>query len=298
MLLVSRIRRLLTHTNYQEWYAPEAVVHRSIEPKITWIGHASFLVQVGGINILLDPLFGTPSFLFNRLLPPGITADKLPPIDAVLLSHNHYDHMDTASLMRIKAENSSTFFVPRGDGAWFRSQDFKSVHEYEWWQSGLVDPNGWVRVTFLPAHHWSARSLFDTNRSLWGSWMIEYNGYKIYFAGDTAWDDHFEHIKDAFGPIDVALLPIGPCEPHKWMLSSHLNAEQAGQAAVVLNARHSIAMHWGTFGFGVDHFTLPVKRIKTWWRRNADMVSMRQLHVIKVGASFSENIPKKQSHRT
>ena len=292
MLLISRMQRLLAHTNYRAWYAPEPVVHRTIDPKITWIGHASFLVQIGGVNILLDPLFGTPSIFFNRLLPPGISPNKLPPIDAVLLSHNHYDHMDAASLTRIKGEHNSTFFVPHGDGAWFRLRGFQSVHECEWWQSKTIDPTGWVRVTFLPAHHWSARSLFDTNSSLWGSWLIEYNGYRIYFAGDTAWDDHFEQIKSVFGPIDIALLPIGPCEPHKWMKSSHLNAEQAGQAAVTLNARHCIAMHWGTFGFGLDHFALPAERIKAWWQRNADMLEGRKLHILKVGSSFSEKISK------
>jgi len=291
MLLVSRIKRLLARENYHEWYAPEPVVHRSIDPKITWIGHASFLVQIGGLNILLDPLFGAPSPMFNRLLPPGIALDKLPPIDVVLISHNHYDHMDKSSLMRIKQEHNSTFFVPMGDAAWFKKRGMSAVHESQWWQTHAADPAAWVHITFLPAHHWSARGLFDTNKSLWGSWMIEYGGYRIYFAGDTAWDDHFEQIKEHFGTIDVALLPIGPCEPQHWMKSTHLNAEQAGRAAHTLKARHTIAMHWGTFGFGVDHFALPVERIKAWWQQNEEQQQAQKLHVLKAGQSFSEKMP-------
>ena len=123
--------------------------------------------------------------------------------------------------------------------------------------------------------------------------MIEYDGYRIYFAGDTAWDEHFMQINKSFGTIDVALMPIGPCEPNKWMQSSHLNAEQAGKATVALNARHCIAMHWGTFGFGLDHFELPMERINRWWQSNEDLVKDRTLHILKAGQSFSEKIAKK-----
>lgn len=290
MLLVSRIKRLLTKVNYKDWYAPEPVVQFSENPRITWIGHATFLVQIGGINILLDPLFGSPSFLFNRLIPPGIDFNLLPKIDAVLISHNHYDHMDAQSIQALYNKYANIFFVPYGDGAWFKSRGIHTVCEFEWWQQRKLGLNHDMRITFLPAHHWSARSLFDINKSLWGSWMIEYQGYKIYFAGDSAWDDHFEQIKNIFGDIDVALLPIGPCEPKEWMKSSHLNAEQAGQAAVVLNARHCIAMHWGTFGFGLDHFYLPIERIKAWWNIHYDRLSNHKLHILKVGAVFSERL--------
>jgi len=293
MFIVSRVRRLITKVDYKEWYAPEPVAQRSVMPKITWIGHASFLVQIGGINILLDPIFGKSSFVFDRLVPPGIAIDKLPQIDAVLLSHNHYDHMDYTSLLQIKKKHSPTFFVPQGDSKWFKLRGIDQVHEMSWWQSQSIDPAKWVRITFLPAHHWSGRSLFDINRSLWGSWMIDYDGYRIYFAGDTAWDGHFEQVNKVFGAVDVALMPVGPCEPYKWMLTSHLSAEQAGQAVVTLNARHCIAMHWGTFGFGLDHFTLPVERIHAWWQGNSELVEGRMLHILKVGQSFSEKISKK-----
>lgn len=294
MFMTSRMRRLFGREDYSAWYAPEKVIPRSKIPKITWIGHASFLVQIGGMNILLDPIFGSSSVVFNRFMPPGIALDALPPIDAVLLSHNHYDHMDAATMKHIKNVHNSTFFVPHGDAQWFKKRDIPDVREFMWWQSHAIDPAKWVKVTFLPAHHWSGRSLADINRSLWGSWMIECDGYRIYFAGDTAWDVHFEQIKDAFGPIDVALLPIAPCEPKRWMETSHLNAEQAGEAALALEARHMIGMHWGTFGFGLDRFALPVDRIRAWWKDNHNRLVDKKLHVLKIGQSFSEKIPQAQ----
>ena len=292
MFFVARIKMLLKREPYDAWHAPEPVEHRAESPKITWIGHATFLIQIGGMNILTDPIFGSSSVIFSRLLPPGIPFEKLPPIDAVIISHNHYDHLDESTIMRIKKIHNSTFFVPQGDKEWFTTRGITDVHECMWWDMHTVDPARWVRITFLPAHHWSGRTLFNINKSLWGSWMIEYDNYRIYFAGDTAWGDHFKQINDHFGPIDVVLLPIGPCEPHDWMQSSHINAEQAGEAALLLNARHMIAMHWGTFGFGLDHFTLPIDRINAWWQANLSRIDDRMLHILRAGQSFSELIQK------
>lgn len=290
MFFVARIKLLIHKQPYESWYAPEAVEQRVQHPKITWVGHATFLVQIGGINILLDPIFSKASVIFKRLLPPGIPFEKLPPIDVVLLSHNHFDHMDESTIVRIKKEHNSRFFVPRGDKEWFVSRGIDDVHECMWWEMQTIDPAKWIRITFLPAHHWSGRTLFSINRSLWGSWMIEYEHYRIYFAGDTAWGDHFQQIHDHFGSIDVALLPIGPCEPHRWMQASHINAEQAGEAALILKARHVIPMHWGTFGFGLDHFMLPIERVRVWWQTHTDRLCNTLLHMLKIGQSFSEKI--------
>lgn len=288
MFIVAFFKKMMSRNYYQNWHVVEKVEEKSISPKITWIGHASFLIQVGGVNILVDPLFEKRTLFFNRFLPPGIPLKKLPSIDAVLLSHNHYDHLSSVSLKFLKEKHAPLFFVPLGDKRLLSEKNGYNVKEMSWWQSFYIDPEQKVRVHFLPAHHWSGRSLFDINQSLWGSWLIEYKGHTIYFAGDTAWDDHFEQIKDQFGSIDIALLPIGPCQPKKWMQNSHLNAEQAGKAAKVLNARSIIPMHWGTFGFGTDGFLLPIERLKAWWQKNKESMKESNLCILKIGQSFKD----------
>ena len=140
-----------------------------------------------------------------------------------------------------------------------------------------------VRFTFLPAMHWSARGLFDRNKSLWGSWMIEYGQTKIYFAGDSAYSDHFATIADHFPDISLALMPIAPCEPTPWMRKSHLDAHQAVQAFTELQARHFIPMHWGTFAFGHDHFIGPVDRLNAAWSEQEKNVIECTLHIPPVG---------------
>jgi len=256
-------------------------------PRITWLGHATFLIQIGGITILTDPIFGNLSFLFPRILPSTMGVENLPHIDVVLISHNHRDHMDTASLLALKQRfEKLQIFVPWGDKAWFDKRGFAHVSEYLWGDRqsvrSQVMPNSVANFTFLPAWHWSQRGLFDKNKSLWGSWMIECNGYHIYFAGDTAYSPHFKAIAHAFPTIDVALMPIGPCEPRPWMRKSHVDAHEACQAFIDLNAHIFIPMHWGTFAFGEDHFGLPIERLKEAWHARSEL-GAKQLHMPKVG---------------
>lgn len=254
-------------------------------PTITWIGHSTFLIQVGGTTILTDPIFGNASFLFKRIFPPGIALEKLIPIDYILLSHNHRDHMDAASLLHLRHHNSR-ILVPQGDKKWFVWRGFKLVEEKMWWESSTYQQgNDAISFTFLPAHHWSQRSIFDRNRSLWGSWMIQYKDYTIYFAGDTAYASHFSKIKNQFSSIDVALMPIGPCEPRRSMQAAHISAEQAGQAFIDLGAKVFIPMHWGTFYFGTDSFSYPVEQLLAWWKKQ-DSVTMDQVSVLKFGQQW------------
>ncbi len=283
----------------QNWVVSQEPIQSSKEPIITWIGHASFLIQLGGLNIITDPVFGNASWFFPRYLPPGILIDRLPNIDVVLISHNHRDHMDRASLYTLGKHKNTQFLVPHGDKRWFDRHRFDRVVEHEWWQTTKVVNNSGgntIRFTFLPAAHWSQRGLFDKNRSLWGSWMIEIDDYTIYFAGDTAYDDHFLSIADTFSAIDVALIPVGPCEPRSWMKHSHISSEEAGKAFLDIGARHFIPMHWGTFSFGVDHFTDPVDRLRAWWYEQRDQLHTKHLHVVKIGqqlffdlSSFSQS---------
>lgn len=269
------------------WLHYEAPMSISDAPRITWLGHATFLIQIGGINILTDPIFGNLSFLFPRILPSTIILDNLPRIDVILISHNHRDHMDRDSLLALKNKHKDVqVLVPWGDKAWFDYRGFTQVTEYMWWEAHGVRSqlmrNSVVNFTFLPAWHWSQRGLFDKNKSLWGSWMIECNGYQIYFAGDTAYSPHFKAIARKFTTIDVALMPIGPCEPRPWMKRSHVDAQEACQAFIDLNAQVFIPMHWGTFAFGEDHFGLPIDRLKDAWSGRSELGS-KQLHMVKVG---------------
>lgn len=247
---------------------------------LTWIGHSTFLIQTQGISILTDPIFGHLP-LFRRQLPPGMSLGQLPPIDYILLSHNHRDHMDESALRFFKKHHTN-FLVPHGDKAWFDKRKFTNVFEYTWWEQKIVTHYGkTITFTFLPALHWSQRGVFDYNNSLWGSWMIEIDGLCIYFAGDTAYSPHFEAIAKEFADISIALMPIGPCEPRRWMSHAHVSAEEAGQAFLDLKAKHFIPMHWGTFGFGTDTHQAPIERITQWWHQQN--FQDKKLTIFKVG---------------
>ena len=270
----SRIRR--KKPSPSSWLSPQQIPFRSKELSITWIGHASFLIQVADINIVTDPVFGELSSFFPRILAPGIHIEALPSIDYVLISHNHWDHMDAPSLYALKQHHPGLHVLaPQGDKAWFAKRKF-SVSEHDWWQTIEMKK---CFFSFLPAVHWSGRGFFDTNRSLWGSWMINAGGKKIYFAGDTAYGEHFKQIAHECGPTDIALLPIGPCEPKEWMSRMHMNPERSLQAFRDLKASHFIPMHWGTFPFGSDQFDEPMQYLDKLRKR----VARGTIHFLKAG---------------
>lgn len=258
------------------WLHPQQIPFRSHELSLTWIGHASFLIQVADLNILTDPVFGEVSTFFPRILAPGIHLDTLPTIDYVVISHNHWDHMDAASLYALKERNPNMkVLAPQGDKAWFTKRRFRA-YELSWWESHADKK---CTFSFLPAVHWSGRGLFDTNRSLWGSWMIQATDRFIYFAGDTAYGDHFTQIAHEYPSIDVALMPIGPCEPKEWMLRTHMDVELSLQAFHDLKATHFIPMHWGTFPFGNDQFDAPIAQLKKYSARQ----KRGSFHPLKAG---------------
>ena len=278
----------------KKWVVKPSYPQSSYEPHFTWLGHSTFLIQVGGKNILTDPIFGNLSGIFSRIIPYKVTAKNLPKIDVIILSHNHPDHMDSASLHEIRRHNPQVqVLVPMGDKAWFDDQGFVGASEHMWWDEIVCQE---VKFTFLPAKHWSQRGLFDKNKSLWGSWMIDHAGFKFYFAGDTGWDLHFSMIGKIFKSIDVALMPIGPGEPREWMRHAHINAEEAGKAFLQLKARWFVPMHWGTFHLGMDTFKEPVVRIKKWWQLHKKQCVNKSLKVPKVGqlvACVRENVRNK-----
>ncbi|MCL4361393.1 MBL fold metallo-hydrolase [Candidatus Dependentiae bacterium] len=281
--------------NIKNWFTKNhKIEERSIEPKITWIGHSTFLIQIGGINIITDPVFGNLAGLFKRILPPGLDINSLPPIDFVLLSHNHRDHMDSRSLHMLRKNPGITFLVPQGDKQWFAKRGFSRTIELNWWDkrtfTSVYDGITNLEFFFLPAFHWSGRGIFDRNKSLWGSWLIRCNDKTIYFGGDTAYSSHFKNIQQEFSSIDIAIMPIGPCEPRPWLKNSHIGPEEAGQAFLELNAKHFIPMHWGTYHFGVEDVFLPIELLQKWW--DDQKMENKTLHIVKVGQQITPEIQK------
>ncbi len=295
MLLGSLIYRVGDlFKNRKQWHSYQVPIARSVTPAVTWIGHSTFLLQIEDINILLDPLFGNASPLFRRIFNPGIELKRLPEPDIILISHNHLDHMERSVLMSFKKNKDLSIMVPFGLGSWFESRGFTQAREFDWWDHYEVHYSRRhvsINITFLPARHWSQRSVRDKNVSLWGSWMIECNGHTIYFAGDTTYSDHFKVIAAQFPKIDIAFLPIAPCEPHRLLHQSHMNAEQAGNAFCDLNAHTFIPMHWGTFHFGVESFDLPINRLCSWWQTNSYELTRKKLAIFKIGQrlAFEKN---------
>jgi len=215
--------------------------------QVTWIGHSSFLVQVDGLNILTDPVFSrrvSPVSFAGpaRLAPPGLDFKDLPAIDAVLISHNHYDHLDKRTLQHLG--NGPRVFVPLGHHRRLAGWGIFRVSELDWWQTSFLGP---VLIHCVPARHNSNRGLFDIDRDLWSGWVVETRKGNIYFAGDTGYGPHFREVAARRGPIRLALLPIGHYGPHRLVRPVHMDPAEAVRAHRDLEAELSIAMHWGTF---------------------------------------------------
>ena len=205
-------------------------------PRITWLGHASFLVQLDGASMLIDPVFSDRLAGFiRRNVPPPLPAAQLPRIDATLVSHNHYDHLDTPSVQAAGARTLSGLGMSR----------LVPCEELDWWQRARITDR--VQATFVPSQHWSRRGLGDTNRALWGGFVVEGPSGSVYHSGDTAYFDGFAEIGRRFPKLDAALLPIGAYDPPWFMERQHMNPEQAVQAFLDLRARTFVAMHWGPF---------------------------------------------------
>ncbi len=211
----------------------DAAALRSPEtnPSVTWIGHATMLVRLGGRNILFDPVFSERASPVSfagpkRIVPLPIDIADLPPIDIVLISHNHYDHLDADSVTRLAAmaQGSPRFLVPLGLKAWFAELGITRVDEFDWWQQ---TQDGDLRFTFVPAQHWSKRTLTDTNQTLWGGWVVDGEGLSIIHTGDTGFSQDFRDIGERLGPFDMAFIKIGSYGPGAAWTDIHTTPEQA-----------------------------------------------------------------------
>ena len=235
---------------------------------IAWIGHATFLIKLGDTTIITDPVFsknaGPLIFGPKRFTEPALKLNEIPKTDIFLLTHNHYDHMDMMTIRRFPFKNSKVL-LPLKLGKYFNKNGYGDVNEMDWYDKILINKN--LKITFLPAVHWSKRSLTDTNKTLWGNFLIEYNGIKLLFGCDTGVGKVYKDIGNKYGPIDLTFINIGaynfyPIMPYKDKSVYHTNPEEALDVAKNLNSKKVIGMHWGTFVLSLEPIMEPPVRFK------------------------------------
>jgi L-ascorbate metabolism protein UlaG (beta-lactamase superfamily) len=231
----------------------------------TFVGQSTFLIQLGGVNALTDPVWSHRASPVRwagprRVRRPGIAFDDLPPVHLVLVSHNHYDHMDLPTLRRLRQRFDPVFVTGLGNRRYLRKRGLRRVEELDWWQS-CPAPGG-LTVTMTPAQHFSRRGLFDRLRTLWGGFVLTAGTKQVFFTGDSAYADHFREVRRRSGAIDLALLPIGAYEPRWLMRAAHMNPEEAVRAHRDLAPRLSLGMHFGTFQLTDEAIDAPVAELR------------------------------------
>ena len=235
--------------------------------RVTMVGHATLLIQIAGLNILTDPVWSDRASPFSfagprRVTAPGIELEALPPIDAILLSHNHYDHLDIATLQKLHAAHDPLIATPLGNDVIVRSRiPAARIHTGDWGDHVEIAPG--AKAHIVPALHWSSRGPRDRRMALWGGFMIEAAGTLVYFAGDTGYGtgNIFRAIGARFGPVDLAILPIGAYDPRWFMAAQHCDPAEAIQIMLDVGAKAAVGMHWGTFKLTDEHRTEPERRL-------------------------------------
>lgn len=242
----------------------DAALVASSEASLTWVGHATFAMRLGGKLVVTDPIWGDIAPTTRRLTDPGVALHAMPKVDVVTVSHSHYDHLDMPTLRRIGASHPGTLFVvPKDVGEILVSGGIRNVVELGWWESHRV---GDLEVTLVPSQHWSMRVPWDRNKRLWGGFVFEGPEGVAYHAGDTAMSERvFEEIHARHPRIDWAMLPIGAYDPPWFMKPQHMGPEEALFAFRILEAKHFCAMHWGTFKLTDEPIGEPPARLREAW---------------------------------
>ncbi|RQP25483.1 MBL fold metallo-hydrolase [Albitalea terrae] len=275
----------------------------AMEPAVTWIGHATVLAQLGGLNVLTDPIFSDRASPVafagpKRHLPPGMALGELPRIDLVVASHNHYDHLDEASIRHLNAQDGGAplFVVPLGLKDWLHSKGVSNAVELDWWDSHVVRAqSGEVEVMLLPSQHWSSRSLSDRMLTLWGGFAVMAPDCHLFYAGDTGYSRDFKDIRQRLAQrqggsgFDIALVPIGAYEPRWFMADQHVNVHEAVKIHQDLGAKRSLGVHWGTFELTDEALDEPPRQLVL--EREAAGISEQDFFVLAVGQT--RRIPRR-----
>lgn len=265
------------------------LIHGEAErPRVTWIGHASTLVQYRGINFLTDPHLSQYPFTYAmyvepRFTQPGLAFEQIPPIDFVVISHSHFDSLDRDTVRQFG--DTVLWYVPLGLKGWFVRQGVAAarVIELDWWQSHRFSPR--VEVTLTPAQHWSKRSPWDTNKTLWGGWVVEVDDFSSYFVGDTGYhQSYFREIGNRLGPFDLALIPIGAYAPRYFMSGHHVDPAQAVDIHLEVGSRRSLPIHWGTFQLSLEPVLEPAQLLRAEMQRRG--LPVDQFQPIKIGETL------------
>jgi N-acyl-phosphatidylethanolamine-hydrolysing phospholipase D len=258
--------------------APEIAYPRlpSDEATATWIGHSTGLLQLGTLNVITDPVFCQRAFPVQwlgprRVMNPALSLEELPPLDVVLLSHNHYDHLDRSAVKHIaRAHPQATWIVPLNLGAYIQRWGVRNIVELDWWQETSISS---LRIRATPARHMSARRLGDRNSTLWCGFALETPDMRVFFAGDTAYHPEFVEVGGRYGPFDFVMIPIGAYEPRWFMQVVHVNPEEAVRIYQDIMAAHPhapsplmLAIHWGTFRLTSEAMDEPPRRTIEQWR--------------------------------
>ncbi|CAG2106776.1 unnamed protein product [Medioppia subpectinata] len=238
---------------------------------MSWIGHSTAVIHFDGITLLTDPIFSLRASM-SQLIGPAryrkaaATVAELPKIDAVVISHNHYDHLDAGSVEALNARFGSDLYwlVPSGLKEWMKDVGVThNVIELEWWQSTCIPSKPDIQFILTPAQHWTRRSLSDERKVLWGSWTVVGPKHRFFFAGDTGYCSVFKQIGQMYGPFDLSAIPIGAYEPRWLMEPQHVDPEQAVQIHEDIRSKLSVGIHWGTFALAHEYYLEPPMKLKT-----------------------------------